>query len=134
MNAKVTASALVVIAALATMGSAGAGRQGGSVGPLKLCTFVSTNDNASTPTDYVKIEAVGGKGRVGTVTIHGAGLNSTVHFTLSKLGIAITSFVIFNSGPATITVKLSGTPAKTRTVHLMLNAAATETAAGCSPR
>ncbi len=134
MKAKLTAYALVVIAALAAAGSAYAGREGSSVGALKLCTFVSANDNNSTPTDNVKIQVVGGKGHIGTVNIQGVGLNATAHFTLSKAGIAITPFAVTNPGAATITVKLARMPAKTRTLHVMLSSAATGTgAAGCTP-
>lgn len=125
--------ALAAAASVAMASTAGARSLGTAVGPLKLCTFVSANDNNTTATETVRVQASGATGHKGTLTLKGAGLNHTSQLFFRQGGVALTSFAIEQKGVATLTVKLTA-PSKSRTVHVTLDPASTATAATCTPR
>jgi hypothetical protein len=130
LNPATRLSALVLLSVAAVgLGARTATANDKTIGPLKVCVYVTVND--STPTENVKVSATGAAGDRGAFVLKGTAANVTTHFKVRKNGTAFTSFNGTTSGSQRITVTLGW---RTRVINLTIPSGTNvRQQAGCTP-
>ena len=105
------------------------------VGSLKACGFMTSTAGGSS-FENIKFVDTKAAGVEGTFVFEGTGVNETKRLTMTKNGIAFTSFAVPGPGTEMIKVKLATKPATLGTFHFTLLPTTGDVASkiGCKPR
>jgi hypothetical protein len=131
MGTRALSASLVAVLSLAGLAGTARAASDRKAGPIKACVFLTYDDVISS--GIVKMTSAGAAGIKGTFTLTGAGIKTTLPFTVGKNDVGLTSFPISVAGTVKITVKLASTPPKTRAISVKVNPSLELNQSGCTP-